>query len=262
MKKDAVLNSDLLIDKGSPIPYYFQLKKYIVSKIEAREWTPLQKIPPETEFCEHFNISRTVVRQAIKELQNEGYLITEKGRGTYVARPKVVGGIVQNLAGFYEDMVKRGFSVTTDVLRQEITPAPKKIAQELRVKENAPLIVLTRVRRLNEEPSVLVTTYIRQELCPGLLHENLINKSLYSILEESYGLIVYRGHRYIGVSLANEYEASVLNIEAGSPLIELESTSYLKNGSTLEYFHALHRGDRTKFEVDLVRLKSISKKRY
>lgn len=262
MSSDTVLNDDQFIDKGSPVPYYHQLKRYIVGKIEAEEWQSLQKLPPESEFCEHFSISRTVVRQAIKELQNEGYLTTEKGKGTFIAKPKIIGGLVQNLTGFYEDMVKRGFSVTTDVLKQEMTPATKKIAQELQVGVNVPVIVLSRLRKLNNEPSVFVTTYIPHELCPGLLQDDLKNKSLYGWLEERCGLTMYRGHRYIGVSLANEYEASVLNIEMGSPLIELESTSYLRNGNPLEYFHALYRGDRTKFEVDLVRLKSMKSVNY
>jgi len=66
------------------------------------------------------------------------------------------------------------------------------------------------------------------------------------------------GHRYIGVSLANEYEAGLLGIEVGSPLIELDSVSYMEDGRPLEYFHALHRGDRTKFEVNLVRLTRVN----
>jgi GntR family transcriptional regulator len=63
--------------------------------------------------------------------------------------------------------------------------------------------------------------------------------------------------RYIGVSLANDYEASLPGIDVGAPLIELDSVSYLADGRVLEYFHALHRGDRTRFEVNLVRLASI-----
>lgn len=259
MDNDVVLNNDRFIDKECPIPYYHQLKTYILCKIESEEWKSLNKIPPESEFCAHFNISRTVVRQAIKELQNEGYLTTEKGKGTYITGPKVVGGLVQNLTGFYEDMVKRGFKVTTDVIKQEMLPATKKISEELKIEEQDPVVVLKRVRRLNGEPSVIVTTYISHKLCPNLLQEDFHNNSLYRLLEETCGLTIYRGHRYIGVSLANEYEASVLNIDAGSPLIELESTSYLVDGRPLEFFHALHRGDRTKFEVDLVRLKSMAR---
>jgi GntR family transcriptional regulator len=89
------------------------------------------------------------------------------------------------------------------------------------------------------------------------LREDLNNRSLYDILENSYGFSIHRGHRYIGVSLANEYDTGLLHIEVGSPLIELDSTSYLKDGRLLEYFHALHRGERTKFEVELFRFEPL-----
>ncbi len=257
MDNKVSFSEDLSIDKESPIPYYHQLKMYIVSQIESGKLVSEQKIPSETELCESFNISRTVVRQAIKELRNEGYLTTEKGKGTFIARPKIIEGLVQSLTGFHEDMVKRGFKVTTDILKQELGHGSQRVAQALRIEAGSPVIVISRLRRLNGEPSVFVTTYIPQELCPELLNEDLRNQSLYDLLENKYKLEIRNGHRYIGVSLANEYEASLLNIEIGMPLIELESTSYLKNGRPLEYFHALHRGDRTKFEVDLVRLKSI-----
>jgi GntR family transcriptional regulator len=80
--------------------YDINLKIYIKGEIDAGRFEPQRRIPSEAELCKRFDISRTVVRQAIKELQNEGYLITEKGKVTFVARPKVVGGLVQNLTGF------------------------------------------------------------------------------------------------------------------------------------------------------------------
>lgn len=246
------------IDRESPVPYYHQLKLFLLSEIESGNLKPDQKLPSEAEFCEQFNISRTVVRQTIKELQNKGYLTTEKGKGTFISRPKIIEGFVQSLSGFYEDMVKRGFTVTTYILKQELNPASHRIAEQLKVEVHTPVITIGRIRKLNGEPSVYVTTYIPEDICPKLLHADLENKSLYAFLEKTCGLEIYKGHRYIGVSLANEYEASLLNIEVGAPLIELDSVNYLKDGRPLEYFHALHRGDRTKFEVDLVRFKYVS----
>jgi len=245
------------IKKHIPVPYYHQLKTYILGEIESGRWVPQQKLPSEAEFCDQLDISRTVVRQAIKELQNEGILTTEKGKGTFIAKPKIIEGFVQALAGFQEDMEQRGFRVTTQILKQELTPASRRVADELKVKVSTPVIMLSRLRRLNEEPSVYVTTYIPQELCPELLHASMENRSLYEFLWNTSNLEMHTGRRYIGVSLANEYEASLLEIEVGSPLLELDSVSYLKDGRPLEYFHALHRGDRTKFEVKLIRLKSI-----
>lgn len=256
MNDEVNLNKDYVIDKESPVPYYHQLKMYLLSEIESGSWLAQQKLPSETEFCEHFDISRTVVRQAIKELQNQGHLTTEKGRGTFIAIPKITTGFVQNLVGFYEDFTKRGFKVTTHIEKQKVEPVSPRIAEVLRIVKGEPVIMLSRIRKLNGEPSVYVSTYIPQKLCPQLLHTDLENKSLYTFLEKC-GLEIHKGHRYIGVSLANEHEASLLNIKVGSTLIELDSVTYLKDGRPLEYFHALHRGDRTRFEVDLVRLKDI-----
>ncbi len=258
MSELVPLGEGYVIDKESPVPYYHQLKLYILSQIESGNWKAEQKLPSETEFCEKLDISRTVVRQAIKELQNQGYLTTEKGKGTFIAKPKITTGFVQNLIGFYEDFVKRGFKVTTQIIKQRLDPAPRRVSEALRIPVNAPVITLSRLRKLNDEPSVYVTTYIPQELCPQLLHEDMENKSLYAYLEKC-GLKIHTGHRYIGVSLANEYEAGLLGIEMGSPLIELDSVSYLEDGRPLEYFHALHRGDRTKFEVDLIKFEDLYK---
>lgn len=196
------------------------------------------------------------MRQAIKELQNQGYLTTKKGMGTFIAKPKIITGFVQNLVGFYEDFTKHGFIVTTNIEQIKVEPVSPSIADMLRIVVGEPVIILSRLRKLNNEPSVYVTTYILQILCPQLLKADLENKSLYTFLEKC-GLEIHMGHRYIGVSLANEHEASLLNIEVGLPLIELNSVTYLKDGRPLEYFHALHRGDRTKFEVNLVRFKDI-----
>jgi len=257
LANEVYFSREFQIDRESPVPYYHQLKLFLRSEIESGNFKPDQKLPSEAEFCEKFNISRTVVRQTIKELQNEGYLTTEKGKGTFISRPKIVEGFVQSLSGFYEEMVKRGFKVTTHILKQELNPASHRVAEQLKVEVHTPVVTISRLRKLNDEPSVYVTTYIPEGICPKLLHADLENKSLYTFLEQTCGLEIHKGHRFIGVSLANEYEASLLNIEVGSPLIELDSVSYLKDGRPLEYFHALHRGDRTKFEVDLVRFKYV-----
>ena len=67
------------IDKSSPIPYYFQLKKIILDGIEKEVWAKDDKIPSEIEFCRLLDVSRTVVRKAIQDLVIEGNLQTKKG---------------------------------------------------------------------------------------------------------------------------------------------------------------------------------------
>jgi ABC-type glycerol-3-phosphate transport system substrate-binding protein len=72
-------------DPGSPIPIYHQLKLAIKKKIETGEFKPGERIPTEQELCDLCGISRTPVRQALKELVYEGLLIRRRGLGTFVA---------------------------------------------------------------------------------------------------------------------------------------------------------------------------------
>jgi GntR family transcriptional regulator len=243
----------IYIEKESLIPYYHQLKVYILNQIESEKWPPNEKIPSEAGLCAHFKVSRTVVRQALKELENEGYLTSRKGKGTFVAGPKIVEGLVQNLSGFTEDMTKRGYRVTNTILEQRVVPAPKPVSKHLEIDVDSPVVQITRVRNLNGEPVALSTTFVPESRCPGLAGEDLSTRSLYDLFENKYGLKIFKGHRFIGACLAAGEAARLLKVDSNTPLIEHENVSYLEDGRPLEYFHALHRGDVTKFEVTIWR---------
>lgn len=245
------------IEKESLIPYYHQLKLYILNQIESEKWSSNEKIPSEAELCEHFKVSRTVVRQALKELENEGYLTSRKGKGTFVSGPKIVEGLVQNLSGFTEDMTKRGYRVTNVILEHSIVPASKPVSKHLEIEADSPVVQIKRIRNLNGEPVALSTTYVPESLCPGLAREDLSRQSLYDLFENKYGLKIFKGHRFVGVCLATGEVARLLKVGSNTPLIEHENVSYLENGRPLEYFHALHRGDVTKFEVTIWRARKV-----
>ncbi len=82
----------------------------------------------------------------------------------------------------------------------------------------------------------------------------MTNRSLYEYLEKECDIFIDKGQRYIEAVLANEHEATLLGIERGAPLLMLDSVSFSEDGRPIEYYHALHRGDRSRFEVELVRL--------
>lgn len=100
-----------------------------------------------------------------------------------------------------------------------------------------------------------MTTYLPYNICPNLVDEDLSTQSLYAVLEKKYGLELSHGRRTIEAVAANQYEAQLLGIAEGAPLVLLDSVSYLKDGRPIEYFHAVHRGDRSKFEVEVVRVR-------
>lgn len=244
---------DTKIDRSSYIPFYVQVHDALKEFIEHSDIRPGDQLPSEPELCRMFDVSRTVIRQALRGLETEGLIMRQKGRGTFVAEPKIGESLFQELTGFYQDMSNKGRPPVSKVLRQEIIPASAKVATFLQLAPETPVIRIDRVRYVEHEPIVFVTTFLPHSLCPGLVEVDLTHRSLYAYLEETYSLFIARGRRILEAVIASEYEAALLEINEGAPLISLESISYLANGTPLEYYKALHRGDRSMFEVELVR---------
>jgi DNA-binding GntR family transcriptional regulator len=241
------------INFESHIPYYIQLIDILKEKVQLGIWSPGDQIPGEQDLCELYKVSRTVVRQALRELELEGVITRRKGKGTFIALPKISEGLVQKLTGFYQDMVERGLKPVTKVLHQNVGPASEKVARFLNINLGDQVIDILRLRFINDEPIQMVTTYIPFDICPALATVDLTNRSLYEFLEKECGIFIAKGRRYIEAVLATDTEAELLNIERGSPVLLLDSISFSESDRPIEYYHALHRGDRSRFEVELVR---------
>lgn len=243
------------IDISKPVPYHTQVYQAL-DKIITTELQPGDQLPGEPKLCELFGVSRTVIRQALTQLLRDGLIVRIMGKGTFVAEPKISEGLISRLTGFYEDMVEQGYKPVSKVLQQEIIEANVKIARNLNLEVGDEIIAIKRLRFLNEAPILLVTTYLPKSLCPSLLQADFTHQSLYAYLNEVCHLQIVRGKRIIEAVLANEEESKLLEIRVGSPLILIDSISYLEDGQPLEYYHAVHRSDRARFEVNLVRIDS------
>ena len=241
------------IHKDIPIPVYYQLKEIIREKIEIGELKIGERITSENKLSEIFQISRMTVRQAIKELVGEGLLYSDKGRGTFVCKPKINYGFIQKLTTFYDDMVGKGYTMRTKVLKQEIKPASKAIAKKLNIEENEKIIYIFRVRYIENGPIVHVANHIPYKLCPDLINEDLTDKSLYQTLAEKYGLVAYKARVTLEAIVASEYDSELLNIKEGAPIHLMKNITYTntKENIVMDYFESHFRGDKGKVQVEL-----------
>jgi GntR family transcriptional regulator len=241
------------LDRASPIPLYHQLKLTLLAEIAARRLVPGDRMPGDHELCDLYGVSRTVARQALSELEVEGVIERVKGRGTFVAHPKADEGLAQSLTGLYEDVTARGGRLRSEIRRLQIVPADEPVAGLLQLPEGTPVIALERLRFVDDVPWVITMTHLPASIAPGLVHEDLRERSLYAVLEQSYGVRLVRGTRTIEAATATAEQARLLGIRPGSPLLVLRSVSIGESERPVEAFVAFHRGDRSRFQVRLLR---------
>lgn len=241
------------IDRDSPLPFYHQLKQLLVADIAARGLGAGDRLPGDHDLCAKYDVSRTVVRQALTELEYEGVVERRKGRGTFVAAAKTSEGLVQSLTGLFEDVRARGGHLRSDVRRLEVIPADEQVAQSLEIPVGSSVVEIERLRYVDGEPWVLTVTQLPEAIGKPLLDEDLTETSLYEVLERKYGVRILKGRRSVEAVVASKSIAEALDVPAGAPVLVLRSVSRGEGDVPVERFVAFHRGDKSRFEVELDR---------
>ena len=78
-----------LIDPSSATPLYAQVEAVLASDIAGGTLPAGSQLPTENDLIERFGVSRPTVRRAVQNLVSRGLVEIQRGKGTYVTRPKI-----------------------------------------------------------------------------------------------------------------------------------------------------------------------------
>lgn len=244
------------IEREARLPYYEQLKQLLLREIARNELEPGHLMPSEAEMCAKYGVSRTVVRQAVGELVTEGVLQRMRGKGTFVAKPKLSEQFMESTVGFFEDMTGHGHSVSSSVLSIDRVEVAGRIKELMGSDSGSHCIEIVRLRAVDDEVVAFTKSYVNRDdprIVEQLRGADLSAVSLYRILEESFGLRIDSGRRSIEATAATGMLADLLKVGRGDPLLYVESVGRDANGAVVECYRAWHRADRMRIEMDVVR---------
>jgi GntR family transcriptional regulator len=177
------------LDKGGFSPLYCQIQRALMDRISSGELSEGDPLASEEELARVYQVSRMTARQALHGLKTSGYAASQKGRGTFVTRPKLEKNIMY-LRGFTEDMKQRGMVPSSQVLEQTVVTATEELAEKLKVAADEAVMKLRRLRLADAIPMALEESYIPLKQFPGLNKINFAKQSLYYVLRESFGVRV------------------------------------------------------------------------
>lgn len=240
----------MLRDESSK-PLYEQIKEYILHNIQAGDFAPNTRIPSERDFAKQFGVSRLTVSKALKELIQDGRLHVQIGKGTYVSEESIDLQL-ETLTSFTEEMTDRRQRPGSQVLQAELIPADDHIATKLKLPPGVNVILLRRVRLVNERPIAVEESSIVASVCPNILkNHDFSQESLYVVLRDRYSVLMTYAEQSFEARAASEIEASHLEIEKGDPVLSIDRVTYTQDNKPVEYVKSVYRGDRYKFRAIL-----------
>ncbi|MFJ3903879.1 GntR family transcriptional regulator [Streptomyces sp. NPDC090025] len=210
-------------------PLWAQAAELIRQEIARRPLPPGSRLPSERDLCTRFDISRVTLRKALLHLVDEGMLTASHGRGWFVA-----GGTTgsrewpNDLESFTATARRKHMTPSSLVLRLETLPASLDDAERLDVPAGTPLIVLERIRLLDDVRVAVDRTLVVARLAPGLTDVDFATASLFEQLA-ARGVELDRSEVTIEARAAGTGLAGHLGIDTGAPVLALDQTVFTRD---------------------------------
>lgn len=232
------------LERDAPNPLHDQISALMRLRILSGQWPAHMKLPAEPELARTLDVARGTVRHAVRTLITEGLLIQIRGKGTFVRSQLLEQTFAQEVVSTAESLDREGVPYVTRVLSCRIVPAPGAIRAQLALDDDASVLAIRRVRSVEGQIVYLLENYVPVVWCPGFDSQRLTERTLFSILEEDYGIVIGSVRRTFAAQLPGHDVAEVMSHPTTSPVIYLEQISYTRTMEPVEYSDVWMRGDR------------------
>ncbi len=236
--------------KEAPIPLYFQIKEDIKEQINRGTYKPNDKLPTEKWLSEHYGVSRVTIRKTLDSLIADGAVERERGKGIFVAEPKLNRRLNQ-LTSLYRAFASEGIKIESNILRAARQEPDTYIGERMGLEEGENILYIHRIRLADGKPIVEQKMYIREKFCPGFDANRLKDSSFYDILENDYQIKMDHSDVVIDTKLSTAKQSEYLDIPHRSPLLYVTNSVYMEDGNMLEFSENYYVSSRYKYSLTL-----------
>lgn len=239
------------LNSTSDKPLYFQLKQVLKDEILRGKYKPGEKLPPESEICKAYGVSRITSRRAITDLVQEGVLYSMQGKGTFVRELKEKRELI-SVEGFSELTNASGKQPISQILSNNIIQASEQLSEKFTISLGDPVLKLHRLLFIDEDtlPFIIETSFFPLDQFPHL--ERYIGApSTYQVLREKYNVEFLRSEKTLEVISATDYEADLFQCDLSFPLFSIEKLTYDIKDQPIHFSQSLYMTNRVVFNISM-----------
>ena len=128
------MHSDVVISQSDGRPMYLQIMEQIRQRVAVGDWLPGKEIPSIRELALMLRVSVITVKRAYMELEREGIIVTQQGKGSIVAPDPGLGAKLydQELAKHIDRVAQLGelLGLTPKELASRVREAADRMTKE------------------------------------------------------------------------------------------------------------------------------------
>ena len=200
----------------------------LLKEIAAGRWAAADRLPPEVELAAALGVSRTVVRDALSELERGGYIERVRGIGTVVNRGvAALDHRMDRKVEFTRRIAESGRTPHTDHLLVTRQAADADAAAALGMTPGQTVLVVTKRMLADDVPVLLCTDTLPLELFGGRRLDGVdFARPIFDILQQECGIQTTSTIAHLRAVPGAAAERRLLRLGPDKALLELQETCY------------------------------------
>ncbi|MFF0426282.1 GntR family transcriptional regulator [Streptomyces sp. NPDC004520] len=230
------------------LPLWYQVSQSLRASILGRTPDASLRLPTEEQLAAHYGVSVLTMRQALKELEEEGLISRHRRRGTFI-EPGARRSTPRRLLGSIDAIVAQQSGERTTVLGHGAEPVPGELAEYF---PDVPEVVAYRRLRSDGEtgePTNWAENAVRPELAAAIDPADLERWPMTKVLRDVVGVRISRITDTVEARLADPETAGLLRVPLLSPILHYTGVTYDEDGRVVDVARIRYRGDRFSFTV-------------
>jgi GntR family transcriptional regulator len=236
---------------GRGTPKYEQIRKDLASAIRQGNYRPGEALPSQRDLSASYGVTLMTLRQALRLLSDEGLVVQQPGRGTFVAPPKLAYQR-KTLRSLSDELRSQGIDVATKVIRLGDRQPPGSVCAALTLPGGQRALRIERLRIVDGKPAVHQVSWVPEQFAESIRQVDFTVTTLYAALAEYAGLAVSRSSETIKPALVTREAARHLRIPEGSPVFVSERVTLGIDDSPMVFDRASITGEHMVIRAERV----------
>jgi DNA-binding GntR family transcriptional regulator len=244
-----ILEQTASIDRDSYEPAYAQLVNILRQSMAAGFLRPGDQLPSEAQLCKRYGVSPMTVRRAINALVDQGVVIAEQGRGTFV-KPITMGEATFGLKKL-QDLLSDTEHTTVNVLEVRIVRADERVARKLEIPLGQRTVYIRRILRTDGLPALYHREYLVYDPTRPIVEAELEVTALQRLFSGTGETILKCGDISLEATLLDKEEARLLQVEQPKAAFCFEHLFYDFDDHPISWGWFIGRNDLLRFTTQV-----------
>lgn len=207
-----------------------QTRSLLVRELKNGMFSGTSRLPSELELSELLGVSRTVIRDALSDLEREGFIERVRGLGTVINREIVQLSNRFDLKFEYYDLIRNaGYEPTSGSVQIRAAQADADVSEKLQLELGAPVVFCERMMLADGKPAIYSLDYMPASIFEGVNYVDLDwTMPLFDMLERYCGLVVTTDIARLVPTNATEQIRSKMHLAPNDALLMLDEVGYSK----------------------------------